>query len=593
MSRRLLACGFAMGLACAVGQAAPPQARDDGGLELRSILREDLTGSTDRRERLRTLRKTSSRLARWASGFVEREGEWIPFEEFRLPQSQATIRAEYQARRSALDGSAEGHLALAKWCRSHELYAQEYAHTLAAVMLSPEVDHRERFVKLGYRQFGGLWISPEQLADWKAEAALDQESLGMWGERLSKVAEQLAAGGRRERAALGTIDQLRDVTAVPAIARILCGQGERSALLGVERLKHIAAHQSTLALAGQAVFNKWPAVRAAAMDHLKDRKYDDYVPELLSVMQILDTSPTRSVDVLGGKISYQFLVACETSDAKFVDTEGVAVQFFTRRLGNGLYELLDARSPRELGEDLRAVATIVDIDRAVADEQFRRGKALEQFQARTTDLNQRVTAVLASVTGESRETPRDWWDWWDDYNQYEKKPKVQRVRTRQTYAEYFVPSFFRASCLAAGTPVHTDEGPKPVETLQIGDLVLTQDVESGELTYLPVLQTTSRTPTTVFRLTWNSESLVATGGHRFWVPGEGWRRVNDLKPGSLLHTATGSVAVTAIEPVPDAAVYNVVISPTHNYFVGEQALLTHDVTLPRSTNRKVPGLVEP
>jgi hypothetical protein len=122
---------------------------------------------------------------------------------------------------------------------------------------------------------------------------------------------------------------------------------------------------------------------------------------------------------------------------------------------------------------------------------------------------------------------------------------------------------------------------------------LSQDLESGELRYLPVLQTTARPPTTVFELATSSEPIVATGGHRFWVNGHGWRRAKDLHPGNLLHTATGSVPLTSLTPGPDAAVYNVVIAPTHNYFVGTQGVLTHDVTLPKPTNCTIPGLRDP
>ncbi len=54
----------------------------------------------------------------------------------------------------------------------------------------------------------------------------------------------------------------------------------------------------------------------------------------------------------------------------------------------------------------------------------------------------------------------------------------------------------------------------------------------------------------------------------------------------------GSVAVDAVEPGDTADSHNLVIAGTHVYFVGQQALLSHDVTLPRSTNRKSPGLAK-
>jgi hypothetical protein len=61
----------------------------------------------------------------------------------------------------------------------------------------------------------------------------------------------------------------------------------------------------------------------------------------------------------------------------------------------------------------------------------------------------------------------------------------------------------------------------------------------------------------------------------------------------LLHTATGSREVRSISPAGEAPTYNLVVEAVHNYFVGRTALLTHDVSLPRPTNRKVPGLTTP
>ena len=44
----------------------------------------------------------------------------------------------------------------------------------------------------------------------------------------------------------------------------------------------------------------------------------------------------------------------------------------------------------------------------------------------------------------------------------------------------------------AGTLVWTASGPVAVEKVQRGDLVLSQDVDTGELSFKPVLRTTTR-----------------------------------------------------------------------------------------------------
>ena len=50
------------------------------------------------------------------------------------------------------------------------------------------------------------------------------------------------------------------------------------------------------------------------------------------------------------------------------------------------------------------------------------------------------------------------------------------------------------SCFAAGTNVWTLAGPQAIEKIQVGNRVLAQDVETGELTYKPVLAVTTRAP---------------------------------------------------------------------------------------------------
>ena len=66
-------------------------------------------------------------------------------------------------------------------------------------------------------------------------------------------------------------------------------------------------------------------------------------------------------------------------------------------------------------------------------------------------------------------------------------------------------------CLAAGTPVRTDRGLTAIEEVRVGDRVLSQDVETGELAYKPVLQTTVRPPKELWTVRFNDETIVTTG----------------------------------------------------------------------------------
>ena len=146
------------------------------------------------------------------------------------------------------------------------------------------------------------------------------------------------------------------------------------------------------------------------------------------------------------------------------------------------------------------------------------------------------------------------------------------------------------SCLVAGTLIQTSTGLVPVESVQIGDLVVSQNVETAELTLKPVILTTVRPPKTTIKIKAGSETIEATGGHLWWVSGHGWVKSRELKPGMMLHTATGTTEVeeTVENPTPQPT-YNLVVDEFHTYFVGPQRVLSYDNTLLKPTLRQVPG----
>ena len=160
---------------------------------------------------------------------------------------------------------------------------------------------------------------------------------------------------------------------------------------------------------------------------------------------------------------------------------------------------------------------------------------------------------------------------------YEAKPTI--IIGRQT------------SCLAKGTPVWTDRGLVPIEAIQPGDLVLAQHPDTGELAFKAVIQTTVRPPKPLVRVDLGREELTTTGGHLFWVSGEGWMKAEDLRSGMQLHTPSGTVPVRGVEPAETGETYNLVVTDFNSYFVGRHRVLSHDVTEPRPTAAIVPGLV--
>ena len=131
-----------------------------------------------------------------------------------------------------------------------------------------------------------------------------------------------------------------------------------------------------------------------------------------------------------------------------------------------------------------------------------------------------------------------------------------------------------------------------IESIVPGDLVLSQDVNSGELSYKPVLQTTRRPPAPVVAVQLAGAQLEATTGHPFWVNGTGWTFAHELKSGMVLHGADGAVLVSDVLAGSDQPAYNLVVAEFHTYFVGDCKVLVHDNTARRPTNASVPGLLD-
>jgi len=131
----------------------------------------------------------------------------------------------------------------------------------------------------------------------------------------------------------------------------------------------------------------------------------------------------------------------------------------------------------------------------------------------------------------------------------------------------------------------------PIETIRVGDVVLSQDIESGELAYKPVLRTTIRPMERLVKIRVGNESFETSGGHLFWVSGQGWSKARELESGHSLHAIEGAVPVTAIESGTEAQTYNLVVADFNTYVVGTGKILSHDVTDRRPTRTVVPGFL--
>lgn len=169
-----------------------------------------------------------------------------------------------------------------------------------------------------------------------------------------------------------------------------------------------------------------------------------------------------------------------------------------------------------------------------------------------------------------------------------------------------------SQCFEAGTLVWTDQGPKPIETIQLGDVVIGRNESTGEISKRTVVQTFTKNADDLLEVEYVTEGSVqklrATGGHRIWVEGKGWVEASQLVAGDALSTRGGAAIVRKVSAtIPmTVPVYNFEVAEDHTYFVGLLGIWVHNacvlgrinalkLVIPADSERRITmavGLVE-
>jgi len=192
----------------------------------------------------------------------------------------------------------------------------------------------------------------------------------------------------------------------------------------------------------------------------------------------------------------------------------------------------------------------------------------------------RTLPVLTGITGQDFGVePEKWKSWWTDQVGYVYQSSIPE--TKPTYTDMVTDGstqFWHSACFAAGTIVQTIDGPQAIESIHVGDRVLSQGTTTGQLAFQPVIAT-HRTPSNpTLRIAVGDEMIVATGIHRFWKAGTGWTMARDLKAGDRLRIIGGTIDIRSIETDKVQPVYNLDVAENRDFFVGAIELLVHDFT---------------
>lgn len=631
--------------------AADPKVSESA---VRDALRYGADGKIDeQRELLKSVLSTQPDLlvARGHAGFVRQGQEWVDFEELARRPEEVEKLAAYEAARQAAPDTLDGQLELANWCQQRGLGSQERVHL--SRVLEFDADHAAARSRLGFVKRDGEWVSRDEQRAADAREREQRAALQKWRPQVRAIVTGLARkhGGSpddvRERKKLQTkLAAITDPAAVTALEAELSAYLEAlddqpgstehkiaDVLLPLVRaIGRIPHPQAAAALAtigvecaltvpmelpeafvmegagprfpsaaeldqAGSVADRLPREMAAvyreSIAHLKQHPRDSFVPLLLSGL----SSPVQ-----GEYLTYR-------------ERDGdVVVRLFYVRETEGRGEGQENRTtfqPKGVNSAAKARSAALSRQRALQQIQAAH-QQLQQVNVAVMHRNLRVTDLLRAVTEQPLSTaPTSWWNWWNEENEVflsGDKPLIAKVH-KQTISVLAPPppppssssssssssksrdDDRKKDCLAAGTPIWTAREAVPIERLVAGDLVLAQHPETGELAYKPVLKTTQRPRGPLVEVQAGGETYRTSGGHPFWVIGEGWVRARRLEPGRKIYGIDGAVTIERVENSTDVEpTYNLIVADFHSYFVGDGRIYSHDNTMRHPTGMAVPGL---
>ena len=140
--------------------------------------------------------------------------------------------------------------------------------------------------------------------------------------------------------------------------------------------------------------------------------------------------------------------------------------------------------------------------------------------------------------------------------------------------------FGTSYCFVAGTLVITEDGQKPIEEIEVGERVLSENELTGEVAIKTVTETYVNETDELIHIGVNGETISATPTHPFYVDKLGWTLARSLRAGDVLVLSNGElVTVEWVQheilesPIK---VYNFEVQDFHTYFVGENGVFVHN-----------------
>lgn len=212
-------------------------------------------------------------------------------------------------------------------------------------------------------------------------------------------------------------------------------------------------------------------------------------------------------------------------------------------------ESLRAQVSREHSSIAAMQAQVSNLEESVGVAQGEVGSAEEE----AADLPQRIDDKRAEI---------------DDIEQRIKELEQEKKDIEETIKtlKEFLPPMPVWPCFACDTLVlMADNSLKRISDVQVGEMVLAYDVETGQTVSAEVTATKSGEADYYYLLNGN---LKVTPPHPFFTAEGKWTKITDLKVGDKVRSPQGLVEITSIEKVNSGQrICNISIRHFHNFFV--------------------------
>ncbi len=602
--------------------------------DLQTVLEQEASGVAVNR-RLSNVSQPRDEASAWHGGLIKCDEQWQSIEAL----TSNSVIEQYVSKRAELSDRPQSHLILARWCARQKLTDRARAHYFGVLIHDPNNMEARNF--LGHVFIGDTWVDQTDLSLSQQNLREKLTQLDDWIPTVQESVKKLGSSDARvTRVGLAELEKMDVAAALPALELLASNVDDDLARPLIRKIAGLKSRDACEALVRIALAHASDDVRRITATAIVEYPESFFVPQLLAMLSGEIKVVNQLVMHPNGNVGLETLIGQELQNRKQVQrlqklvnvisvfSASHSMKLYNKQFGDVSYwseywkvpqsapvhwGTLEASTTINVGAASARVAYVpgevaVSAAANLAEQGTQAARAAaQQNRARLQQVNQVCTLLRATTQADVGDDPELWWSWWNERSErYEgTKPttfshsqhRQQIAIATHVYSEQsgetsrdFGKMLMQYSCLVPGTLVQSESGLVPIEQIQVGDRVLSQNVETAELALKPVILTTVRPPNSTIQVVCGRNMIEATGGHLWWVSGRGWLRTRELEPEMLQHTATGTMTVDKLVPNPtEQKTYNLVVDGFHTYFVGSERVLSYDNSLVKPTLRQLPG----